>query len=316
MTEPTAETTPLAALARIRQMTDAWEQRLPETIRTPAVVSALRAVLDRAAPAAPLPPAGQPALRDRIAAALYAHDHPHHTVALDETGMGPAYRESADAVLAVLPAAPGRAEYDALVAEADRLRRDGTALAALAVAADEQVAVLRQQVAAPADQTALRETLRRVLAEADEFSYEDLEPHDYQKHVDGVLAAVLPATTRHDTDTGKFARVERLALTFEVSGNEFIAEQIRAALADETAATETQEVENPARIDRLRPEFFEHASVEAIDAHIQRARRQQRNWGNRERTLATLRQNRVEQKERGEWPAGARQDEAQLGGAE
>ena len=35
-----------AAIARIRQMADAWEQRLPDVIRTPAVVSALRAALD------------------------------------------------------------------------------------------------------------------------------------------------------------------------------------------------------------------------------------------------------------------------------
>ncbi|HZF92041.1 hypothetical protein [Streptomyces sp.] len=43
------------------------------------------------------------ALRDRIAEALYGHDHPSHLVPLHETGMEPAYRESADAVLAVLP---------------------------------------------------------------------------------------------------------------------------------------------------------------------------------------------------------------------
>ncbi|RSS92485.1 hypothetical protein EF919_18295 [Streptomyces sp. WAC02707] len=54
-------------------------------------------------------------LRERIAAALYAHDHPHHVVTLDETGMGPAYRAVADAVLAVLPAPADRAadEVDA-----------------------------------------------------------------------------------------------------------------------------------------------------------------------------------------------------------
>ncbi|WP_327592491.1 hypothetical protein [Streptomyces chartreusis] len=46
--------------------------------------------------------AGRAALRDRIAEALYAHDHPSHLVPLNETGMGPAYRESADAVLPVL----------------------------------------------------------------------------------------------------------------------------------------------------------------------------------------------------------------------
>jgi hypothetical protein len=81
-------------------------------------------------------------------------------------------------------------------------------------------------------------------------------------------------------------------------------------MADETA-TETP-AEDPARIDRLRPEFFEHASVESIDAQIRRAQRQQRHWGNRERTLAILRQTRVMQKEHGEWPAaGARQDGAE-----
>ncbi|GAA1431748.1 hypothetical protein GCM10009601_51360 [Streptomyces thermospinosisporus] len=41
-----------AALARIRQMADYWEQHLPEVIRTPAVVSALRAAMERAESAA------------------------------------------------------------------------------------------------------------------------------------------------------------------------------------------------------------------------------------------------------------------------
>lgn len=36
-----------AVLARVRQMADYWEQQLPDVIRTPAVVSALRAVLDQ-----------------------------------------------------------------------------------------------------------------------------------------------------------------------------------------------------------------------------------------------------------------------------
>ncbi|WP_328436951.1 hypothetical protein OHA71_06595 [Streptomyces sp. NBC_00444] len=76
----------------------------------------------------------------------------------------------------------------------------------------------------------------------------------------------------------------------------------------ETPQPETQavpEAEDPARVDRLRPEFFEHASVESIDFQIQRAQRQQRHWGNRERTLTILRQARVTQKEHGEWPAAA-----------
>lgn len=36
-----------AAINRVRQMTDAWEQQLPDVIRTPAVVSALRAATDQ-----------------------------------------------------------------------------------------------------------------------------------------------------------------------------------------------------------------------------------------------------------------------------
>lgn len=37
-----------AVVARVAQMADAWEQRLPEVIRTPAVVSAIRAALEAA----------------------------------------------------------------------------------------------------------------------------------------------------------------------------------------------------------------------------------------------------------------------------
>ncbi|MFJ1830442.1 hypothetical protein [Streptomyces sp. NPDC088178] len=36
-----------AVIERVRQMADAWEQQLPDVIRTPAVVSALRAALDQ-----------------------------------------------------------------------------------------------------------------------------------------------------------------------------------------------------------------------------------------------------------------------------
>ncbi|MET9073909.1 hypothetical protein ABZX95_17415 [Streptomyces sp. NPDC004232] len=44
-----SQTDPTAVLARIRQMADYWEQQLPEVIRTPAVVSALRAAMEPAA---------------------------------------------------------------------------------------------------------------------------------------------------------------------------------------------------------------------------------------------------------------------------
>lgn len=48
-------------------------------------------------------------------------------------------------------------------------------------------------------QTDRREQIRRALAEADGFTYEGLEPHDYQRHADAILAlpavsAVVPPT--------------------------------------------------------------------------------------------------------------------------
>ncbi|WP_129307968.1 hypothetical protein [Streptomyces sp. L2] len=58
------------------------------------------------------------ALRDRIAETLYAFDHPSRIVPLRETGMEPAYQETAAAVLAVLPAP------DQQAAEVTRLRSE------------------------------------------------------------------------------------------------------------------------------------------------------------------------------------------------
>jgi hypothetical protein len=91
---------------------DSWPDWLAEEARLhdPAAVSAVAPATD------------QTALRDRIAEALYAHDHPGHLVPLNETGMEPAYRESADAVLSVLPASVDRADVYAEVA--DRLAAD------------------------------------------------------------------------------------------------------------------------------------------------------------------------------------------------
>lgn len=80
-------------------------------------------------------------------------------------------------------------------------------------------------------------------------------------------------------------------------------------IADE--AQPTQPDEDPARIDRLRPEFTEHSSVESIDVQLKRARAQERRWHLRAEWLISLRADRVAQKARGEWPAaGARQDGA------
>lgn len=94
-------------IERVRQMTDLWEQQLPEVIRTPAVVSAIRAALDAepAAVAAP-PPATRAAedaawidgdpLMETIAAAVYercqtgdggiVHDDPRNIAAAAAAG--------------------------------------------------------------------------------------------------------------------------------------------------------------------------------------------------------------------------------------
>ncbi|KFG71492.1 hypothetical protein [Streptomyces mutabilis] len=74
----------------------------------------------------------------------------------------------------------------------------------------------------------------------------------------------------------------------------------RMAAEAQPAAPDT---EDPARIDRLRPEFTDHASVKAIDAQLDRARRQERRWHLRSEWLIGLRQRRVEQEARGEQPA-------------
>ncbi len=40
-----------------------------------------------------------------------------------------------------------------------------------------------------------REQIRRALAEADGFAYEGLEPHDYQRHADALLALLPPVSS-------------------------------------------------------------------------------------------------------------------------
>ncbi len=117
-----------AVVARIAQMADAWEQRLPEVIRTPAVVSAIRAALEPAAavPVAAPPTTEQGALRELFAAAIRAAACPgecgkteeecakeriqpfawHHGRLAVVEGSPEMF---ADAVLAVLPAPADRA---------------------------------------------------------------------------------------------------------------------------------------------------------------------------------------------------------------
>ncbi len=81
--------------------------------------------------------------------------------------------------------------------------------------------------------------------------------------------------------------------------------------AQQTEPTAGTANEDPARIDRLRPEFTDHSSVEAIDAQIRRARSQERRWHIRNEWLISLRQARIAQKENGERPAAAQKNGAQ-----
>jgi hypothetical protein len=62
-----------------------------------------------------------------------------------------------------------------------------------------------------ADQTALRDRIRRVLAQIDGFDFDSLEPHDYQIQATA-LAAVLPASVdRADVLDDVAAGLERKA---------------------------------------------------------------------------------------------------------
>ena len=203
------------------------------------------------------------------------------------------------------------------VRQADHLNRAGIAAFEAALAGE----TVPKADSKPADHTPLRETIADTLAAADGWTWVDgfdrsTSPvyRGYLKRADAVLAklpsadraAVLAEAIRRVEDPEERAKTSvGLGLGWEA------ARDVLRRMADEQPA-EAQPQEDPARIDRLRPEFFEHASVEAIDVQIRRAQRQQRHWGNRERTLTILRQARVLQKEQGEWPAAvAGQDGAQ-----
>jgi len=69
-----ADTHPV--FARIRQMVNAWEQQLPETIRTATAADAIRATLDRAAAPIPGPPPIRPAAPALAADGLVPHGEP------------------------------------------------------------------------------------------------------------------------------------------------------------------------------------------------------------------------------------------------
>jgi hypothetical protein len=132
-TEPVADETRRlrAVVARLAQMADHWEQKLPEVIRTPAVVSAIRAALEPAAVSVVPPATNQTALREQVAEALVdwayrSADRKYTALRRDETVRANAYSR-ADAVLAVLPApvdraavlAEAAARYEEILANAD-----------------------------------------------------------------------------------------------------------------------------------------------------------------------------------------------------
>jgi hypothetical protein len=162
----------------------------------------------------------------------------------------------------------------------------------------DRIATLLPTLPAPTDRAAeieqLREKYTAGLRRADEINNALME--EVQRYAAGeerpVLWSVYNAMHKRALDAE--AEVDRLR-----------------RMADETQPAQPQAGDDPARIDRLTPEFTEHSSVEAIDAQLKRARAQERRWHLRTEWLIGLRQRRVAQQERGEWPAaGARQDGA------
>ncbi len=187
---------------------------------------------------------------------------------------------------------------------------DGLAGTANAVPA----AVSVSAAAPPTDRGADAETVRRLLAQRQEMAE---ERYAWQERGDRAEARVRELEAGAALLTG----AERTMLTFaldqaqeKIWSEDGFTDEDQAAvtslrrLAAETAGPETQgapEAEDPARIDRMRPEFTDHASVEAIDAHLRRARSQERRWHLRAEWLISLRSARVAQKARGEQPAAA-----------
>ncbi|MER6834272.1 hypothetical protein ABT320_09770 [Streptomyces cellulosae] len=116
-------------------------------------------------------PPTQAALRDRIAQALAREDA--HNAGYDHGFVGSYGADDetdgfVDAVLAVLPEV---ADWDALVREADRLRRDGKTLHARAEEIDNQLTALRQQITKPADRDAvLREVADELTRKANKLT--------------------------------------------------------------------------------------------------------------------------------------------------
>ncbi|MFF0166760.1 hypothetical protein [Streptomyces prasinus] len=179
----------------------------------------------------------------------------------------------------------------------------------------------------PADQTAHRDRIADAIAGVDggKWGTEVPKMHPFWQEVylayaDAVLAVLpepTPAVALTDRERAmlsfalEMAQEEIHARSLEFTDDDRTALERLRRLVDETQTGQPPVDEDPARIDRFRPEFSEHASVEAIDVQLRRARSQQRRWHLRAEWLISLRATRVAQKERGEWPAvEARQDGA------
>ncbi|MEU5596855.1 hypothetical protein [Streptomyces sp. NPDC020298] len=106
----------LERLASRREMQPTWEHRL--MTRTTTVIEEPTAVVS--------PPTDRAELRDRIAEALYAHNHPGWAIGYTDLDQDErdTYLRRADAVLAVLPEQTDRAAYaQGLLHAADFVRR-------------------------------------------------------------------------------------------------------------------------------------------------------------------------------------------------
>jgi hypothetical protein len=245
------------------------------------------------------------ALRERIADTLAATDGWRWVSDSDKARSSTyrGYQTRADAVLAVLPAPADRAA---------ELEEAATALDAQSCTCGcrrgaeflrQRAAVIRasdgpSRMADEAQQPETQLPYIHVDDDGDQLDIGAVMASTY----DGEAPVVYVAADQHQGDQVATVYVRPERVDEVIAALRSARQQAETLPAVGAQQPETQ-AEDPARIDRLRPEFFEHASVESIDVQIRRAQRQQRQWGNRLQTLAILRQARVMQKELGEWPA-------------
>nr|WP_162947174.1 hypothetical protein [Streptomyces acidiscabies] len=208
------------------------------------------------------PPADRAALRDRIRRVLCEADG--HGALWGTDMLEPdEYGETADAVLAVLlaPDPTVAADRAAVLTEAaDAIDGETQAL--------KDAEVLEQEKFRPCRDASAQ--LRRMAAEAERPLSPYFEHPECGFHWHGRDGMDVPLRDGQPV----CPRCELLRLAAETQ--------------------EPEPTENPARIDRLRPEFTDCASIEAIDAQLQRSRAQERRWHLRTEWLIGLRETRAE----------------------